>query len=218
MKKILKSCFKNVSFLLILMFWGLCFTQNANSKSVVVIDPGHGGLDAGAVGFGIQEKNITLAIAQEMLRLNQILFENQLEIYLTRYADTLVSLTDRNRLAKTLHADAFVSIHCNASKHFARGIEVFVPKGIGIYSYNSLALANCMLKNYHHKLGFESRGIKTANFAVLRTSIPHYPAVLIEMGFISQSDEAGYFSNPKHITAMALALLEGLYHQLNSKL
>lgn len=218
MKKNLKSCLKNVSFLLIFMFWCLSFSQNINSKPVVVIDPGHGGLDSGAIGFGIQEKTITLAIAQQLLRLNQTLFENQFEMYLTRYGDTLVSLTDRSRLAKTLDTDVFISIHCNASSSAAKGIEVFIPIESKGYDTSSWHLASHILKTYHERLGFYSRGVKRGNFAVLRQASDAFPAVLVEVGFMTRKEEAAYFSNPKHLSAIALALLEGLNHHLNLKL
>ncbi|MBD0831516.1 N-acetylmuramoyl-L-alanine amidase family protein [Aestuariibaculum sediminum] len=209
---------QNVIFLLVFLKIALVFAQGDSLKKIVIIDPGHGGIDSGAIGFGIQEKNITLAIAKEVLKLNRDLWNDHLELYLTRYSDTLVSLPDRSRLAKTLHANAFTSIHCNASSSAAKGIEVFTSNKSGGYDESSCHLASHILKTYHERLGFHSRGVKRANLAVLRQASDAFPAVLIEVGFITRKEEATYFSNPKHITAIALALLEGLYNYLNPKL
>src|SRR5690606_7599593 len=96
--------------LVLLLFLNLGMAQ----KPKIIIAPGHGGRDSGAQGTnGILEKEVVLEIALECLRLNKSLMQDSLEIYLTRYTDTLIALGDRGRLAKSLKADAFVSIHCN---------------------------------------------------------------------------------------------------------
>ena len=116
-----------------ILFSGLqpMFGQERNQKPIVIIDPGHGGSDTGAIGInGIKEKEVVMNIAKEVVRLNRALFNDSLEIYLTRYSDTLISLGDRTKLAKALKADVFVSIHCNqAVRKAAQGIEVYVKQG-----------------------------------------------------------------------------------------
>ncbi|MGO1585600.1 MAG: N-acetylmuramoyl-L-alanine amidase family protein, partial [Mesonia sp.] len=96
------------------LFSTQCFSQQIESNSVIiVIDPGHGGTDTGAVGSNdIQEKNVVLKVAKEIEKLNKYLFQNRFEIYLTRYIDTLISLRDRTKLARKLKADLFISLHC----------------------------------------------------------------------------------------------------------
>jgi N-acetylmuramoyl-L-alanine amidase len=80
----------------------------------VVIDPGHGGRDAGAVGpHGLREKNVTLAIARKLA--NRLRAQG-LSVVLTRDRDVFVSLDERTRIANEAHADLFVSIHCNAAR------------------------------------------------------------------------------------------------------
>ena len=80
------------------------------AKPLIVIDPGHGGIDSGAIGVnGIYEKDVVLNIAKAILKLNKSLFDNELDIYLTRYNDTLISLSDRSQLVKNLKANVFVS-------------------------------------------------------------------------------------------------------------
>ena len=122
----MKKVLKNVSFVILLLKMCVIFGQETSVQKRIIIDVGHGGKDAGAIGVnGIQEKDVVLDIANAILKLNNVL-EEPLDIYLTRYSDTLISLSDRTKLAKALKADLFVSLHCNHSDNpDARGIEVY---------------------------------------------------------------------------------------------
>ncbi|BDW93313.1 hypothetical protein MACH07_21450 [Flagellimonas marinaquae] len=179
-------------------------------KPIVVIDPGHGGPDAGAVGTnGILEKEVVLDIAQQCLLLNRSLFQDSLEIYLTRYSDTLVSLGTRTRLAKVLRADVFVSIHCNqAPNKKAQGFEIFLFHGK--FDKESNAIASNVAHYLQNKLGMYDRGIKYANFQVLRDTHGHCPSLLLETGFVSNSLEAEFTKRTESRKAIALALLQSL--------
>ncbi|MDC6367338.1 MULTISPECIES: N-acetylmuramoyl-L-alanine amidase [Flavobacteriaceae] len=188
-------------------------------KKVVVIDPGHGGMDSGAIGVnGIYEKDVVLDVAQEILKLNKSLFNNELDIYLTRYNDTLISLSDRSRLAKSLKADVFVSLHCNASQNTSRGVEVYVHNSESSNSKTSFALGVAVLNENTQKLGFKKRSVKFANFQVLRETISYCPSVLVEMGFMTDTDEADYFLETRNIKALALTVLMGVMGYLNNGL
>ncbi|MCR9226636.1 MAG: N-acetylmuramoyl-L-alanine amidase [Flavobacteriaceae bacterium] len=201
-----------ILFLLCMGYQVLCFGQSSLDPPLVVVDPGHGGTDSGAIGInGAHEKNIVLQVSQEMVRLNRDIYGGVLELYLTRYADTPISLSDRSGLAKALNADAYVSIHCNqAHRKGAQGIEVFVYKGRGRYMEASQQLANAVAKNLNYYLGVKNRGVKAANFQVLRETAQLCPSVLFELGFLSNGKEEEYFSKRTSITAMALVLLETL--------
>lgn len=91
----------------------------------VVIDPGHGGQNMGAVGpYGVYEKYLTLGIGVRLGRLLEA--EPDVAVFYTRKDDVFVRLADRAEVANAVEADAFVSIHCNADPHGqARGIETF---------------------------------------------------------------------------------------------
>jgi N-acetylmuramoyl-L-alanine amidase len=94
-------------------------------KKRIVIDPGHGGHDSGAVGpGGLYEKDVVLDIA---LKLKQILSADpNYEVFLTRDSDVFIPLAERNAIANRRHADLFVSIHANASpRRDARGVETY---------------------------------------------------------------------------------------------
>ncbi|MEE1963903.1 N-acetylmuramoyl-L-alanine amidase [Allomuricauda taeanensis] len=201
----------SILFLITLVTHVLSFGQSASNPFVVVIDPGHGGDDSGAIGtHGILEKDIVLKVAQEMVRLNRET-DGALGLYLTRYSDTLISLSDRTGLAKALKAEAYVSIHCNqAHRMEAQGIEVFLPMDTERFTEASLQLANAIGLNLNHYLGLKDRGVKAANFQVLRETVQVCPSILVELGFLSNGVEEEYFSKRTSIMAMALVLLETL--------
>tara|TARA_R110002033_G_scaffold77030_2_gene128745 strand:- start:6335 stop:6970 length:636 start_codon:yes stop_codon:yes gene_type:complete len=207
----MKKALKNVSFVILLLKMCIIFGQETSAQKRIVIDVGHGGKDSGAIGRnGIQEKGVVLSIANEILRLNNDL-EKPLDIYLTRYSDTLISLSDRTKLAKALKADLFMSLHCNHSDNpNARGIEVYVAKSMSKYSDNATWLAFQLQDDLNKSLGFESRGVKFANFQVLRETVDYFSSVLLELGFISYNDEAQYLANEENHISIALAILESI--------
>ena len=188
------------------------FGQATIRKPIVVIDPGHGGSDLGAVGInGIKEKAVVLNIAMDVLRLNKQLFNDTLAIYATRYTDTLIALSDRTRLAKVLKADVFVSIHCNqALRKAAQGIEVYINQS----NRKSKSLARAFTTGLNKKLGFKNRGVKYANFQVLRETTT-CPGVLLELGFLSNWEEAIHNHKESSISAYALLILETLIKFFN---
>jgi len=212
----MKKVLKNVSFVFLLLKMCLIFGQETAIQKRILIDVGHGGKDSGAIGInGIQEKDLVLNIALEILSLNEN-SETPMDIYLTRYSDTLISLSDRTKLAKALKADVFISLHCNHSDNpNARGIEVYLANTESQKSDDSIWLAFQLQALFNKELGFEIRGVKFANFQVLRETVGFCPGILLEMGFLTNLDEADYFLKPKNIQAMALAILMGLYNYLN---
>lgn len=186
-------------------------SQNIEGKKIVVIDPGHGGIDSGAIGLnGIMEKDIVLSIAKAIVRLN-VNAKSDFEIYLTRNKDTLISLSDRTRLARNLKADLFISLHCNQSENpKARGVEVYVNAKGGDFLNESILLAYALQKQMKNKLGFESRGVKLGDFQVLRETTKYYRSVLVELGFLSNWDEAFYLTKKESLYAIALVILQAI--------
>ncbi|MFV8281081.1 N-acetylmuramoyl-L-alanine amidase family protein, partial [Christiangramia marina] len=148
--------------------------------------------------------------ANAILKLNNEL-KKPLDIYLIRYSDTLISLSDRTKLAKALKADLFISLHCNHSDNpNARGIEVFVANSNSQYSEDATWLAFQSQAALNKELGFDSRGVKFANFQVLRGTIDYCPAVLIELGFLSNHDEGNFISENNNIEHIALSILSSI--------
>ena len=185
----------------------LVLGQEVAQRKIIVLDPGHGGVDSGAVGVnGIREKDIVLKIAEEAVRLNRELYNDTLEVYLTRYSDTLISLGHRTKFAKLLQAGVFISIHCNqASRREAQGTEVYFD---GTDS-ESNTLAGSFALGLNDRLGFKNRGVKYGNFQVLRETTD-IPSVLLELGFLSNSEEAAHNSIGASISGYALLILETL--------
>ena len=196
-------------YLIWILFGGfhLVFGQIRNRSPTIIIDPGHGGTDSGAVGFnGLKEKDVTFKIAMEVLRLNKELFADTLEIYSTRYSDTLISLSHRTKLAQVLQGDIFVSLHCNqTSQRAVQGVEVYTSQ----FNKHGEFLGNLFLVGFDQTLGHKSRGIKFGNFQVLRETAS-CPSVLLEMGFLSNDEEETHIGKATSITACALLILETL--------
>lgn len=189
----------------------------------IVIDPGHGGADAGAVGKLAQEKNVNLAVAQ-MVAYN--LKRRGYQVHLTRASDKAVSLADRVKATQRIKPDLFVSLHVNsASAAAARGIETFAltPQGAAsthsterkdkatpgnVHDRENIRLAFEIQKYLMHHAQTEDRGVKRANFMVIRDA--PCPAVLVEMGFISNPPEERRLNSADHQRLLAAGIINGI--------
>ncbi len=196
---------------------GFCGCANAQdperASKVVIIDAGHGGTDSGAVSQnGLMEKEVVLDIAYWMLYWNKELFDNGLDIFLTRDKDTLISLSDRTKVAKALRPDLFLSLHCNHSGNpRAKGVEAYMYPVRSGYRDSSEIVARNLVRALNNKLGFDSRGVKERNFQVLRENRNVCRAVLLELGFLSREEESGYLGLRSKRSALALAIVETIY-------
>lgn len=184
--------------------------RDTEHKMVIIVDSGHGGIDSGATGInGLSEKELTLKLAEAILRYNKMLFDNRYDIYLTRYSDTLISLGHRTRLAKALKPALFISLHFNhADNPNAAGLEIYLFNGF--VQKLHIGMAKEMDNYLQTHLGYRSRGVKRANFQVLRDTRKVCLALLLELGFLSHSDEAGHLEHNENISALGLAILMGM--------
>lgn len=169
----------------------------------IVIDPGHGGSDPGAVGpNGLRESNVTLAVS---LKLAEILRQAGVEIKLTRTSDVRVELKPRCDLANSWKADYFVSIHCNAATNpQAHGTETYCLQLGG----QGEILARAIQTELVAATGRANRGVKTANYYVLRNT--NMPAVLVELAFISNADEERLLRSAEFQEKCAAAIARGI--------
>lgn len=164
----------------------------------VFLDAGHGGKDPGAVGNGMQEKVIALSAT---LKIGNILANHGVDVRYSRTTDVFLELADRANRANNAKADKFVSIHCNAfSDSSARGVET--------YSYPGSSTGAALAKNIQDSIIASgaytvNRGCKTANFAVLR--LTNMPAALVELAFITNSQDANILRNRQNDLAVAVA-------------
>jgi N-acetylmuramoyl-L-alanine amidase len=148
--------------------------------TTVVVDAGHGGKDNGAFRrYGGAEKKATLDVAS---RLASKLRESQFRVVMTRSGDVFIPLDERAAISNRQGNAIFVSVHFNDSgRRGIRGFETY---------YHSPVARNLAYRIQQHLMtlpGAVNRGVKTANFRVLRKA--EYPAVLVECGFLSNRKE-----------------------------
>lgn len=177
-------------------------------SKVIVIDPGHGGKDPGAIDNGLREKDVNFDI---VIYLKEFLDkEKDIKVYYTRLDDSYPTLGDRSDLANDVEADFFVSVHNNWYTSSANGTEVYYLAPSSKPGMTSIKLAEIFQNSIVSAVGTKDRGIKSGNLFVLRNT--DMPAILIEVAFLSNpSDVAKLKSNTfKKNTANAIykAILE----------
>lgn len=186
---------------------------------VIIVDAGHGGKDAGTCSSreGYEEKYLTLETA---FLVCDCLKKLGYKTVMTRTHDVFVPLETRAEIANTLSADLFVSVHYNHSASpEAKGIEVFyykegkTPPSQRIVE--SKEFGSQVLKKIISHTGAESRGVKQANFAVVRHT--HMPAILIEAGFLSNPAERCKIKDQKYQHTLAQGIAHGIDQYLSSK-
>lgn len=234
--------------------------RSRSAKKIVIIDPGHGGANQGAVssahvnGRVVYEKELTLQFAYHLKKI--IDSSPNMVALLTRTGDTLVPLGDRVAYAEKQKADIFISLHMNdgAGNPHARGLEVFYLSEKGAddaaakavaerenldvlsngmqtrgatpllaqvltdlerqrlesWQYESYVVCTRIMSSFQQHPYFRSyaRGIKSANFVVLKNF--YMPAVLIEVGFITNADELRYLVSPRFQKLTAILLYNAL--------
>ncbi|MBE3596238.1 MAG: N-acetylmuramoyl-L-alanine amidase [Hydrogenibacillus sp.] len=176
-------------------------------SKLVVIDPGHGGHDPGASGYGLLEKNSTLDLALQVGKVLQDRYVVRVEW--TRTTDAFVSLTDRATLANRLKADYFISLHHNAYDGNARGFESYIFSGkVNPFTGNAQKLIHVEIMQALKPYGVVDRGTKRADFAVLRETV--MPALLVEYLFIDNAQDNALLQNLSVRQAMVEATARGI--------
>jgi N-acetylmuramoyl-L-alanine amidase len=180
----------------------------------VVIDPGHGGPDPGAVGIGgLRETDVVLDVSLQMARLLQA---RGVQVVMTRTSEVDVDLPPRVSLANSTGADAFVSVHANAlsmARPDVNGIETFYFEG---GSSRSRALAAALQQQMLAiSPGTPDRGVRTGRFFVIRRTV--MPSALVEMGFVTGSLDASRLVDASYRRRMALALAAGVLEYLQGQ-
>ena len=176
---------------------------------VIMLDPGHGGADPGAIGIGgLQEKGVVLAVTQQVAA---ILRQQGLTVQMTRQGDQTLDLQPRVDRAEAARANLFVSIHANAvnlQRPEVNGLEIYY------FSDSSLALARVIHQRVLGSLRMNDRGVKQARFFVLRRT--SMPSVLIEIGFVTGATDAPKLGNPQWQSQMAQAIAQGILDYLRT--
>lgn len=179
---------------------------NVLKGKTIVVDPGHGGADPGAIGFsGQQEKEVNLFTALELARL---LNAAGAEVLLTRNGDQTVSNLRRVTLANDSNADLFISIHANAySKNKSNGTETFYYANDDNGS-DSRFLAGLLQKELVDVLRLRDRGVKSSGFYVIKNT--EMPAALVELAFLTNAEEEKMLKDEKVLKASAESLYRGI--------
>lgn len=176
---------------------GGCATPTLNTShtfDTVVIDPGHGGRDSGAVRrYSPPEKTLALDVAE---RVQRKLRESELHTVMTRSTDTFIPLDERVAMGNAEKNSIFVSIHFNDARR--RGIH-----GIETYYHSPYAfdLASAIERNLATLPRSSNRGVHLARFRVLRNA--EYPSVLVECGFLSNKREGREVSSAAYREMLA---------------
>ena len=180
---------------------------------LIFIDPGHGGTDPGAGGHGLAEKDLTLNLARKVR--DYLHRHYDCDARLSRSQDKTVSLAQRTNMANGLKAACLVSIHINAaSDSRANGFESLV------YTTDGAGSKSVTLQNHLHRFiaplwidkGRRDRGKKKANLHMVREF--RGTSVLLELGFISNADDARLLKDDAFLLQNAAAIAEGIAHHL----
>ena len=199
---------------------------STNRPLRVQLDAGHGGEDSGCISphGGLLEKDLVLDIA---LRAGEFLAARGVEVIYTRTNDTFVSLAGRSGIAAKHKVDAFVAVHANfAENQTARGIETFtlpfakmpstsaessmptIARIGNAHDYSNTVLGYEIQRRMPGRLGEADRGLRHARFQVLRDT--PCPAVLIEIGFLSNPTDSRNLSSNWYRDRIALAIADGV--------
>jgi N-acetylmuramoyl-L-alanine amidase len=201
--------------------------QNLGRVQTIVLDPGHGGFDKGAISSYGYEKDYALDVARQ---LRPLLQTKGFRVLMTRESDVFVPLEVRAHIANETSDSVFVSLHFNATDHdpAATGFEIYslTPRGAPSTYEDNLTLASVNIQNgtgedaasielssciYHSlvgQVGEFDRGIKRARFAVLR--LTKIPAVLLEPGFLTERGESRLIASNEWRKKLANAICTGI--------
>jgi N-acetylmuramoyl-L-alanine amidase len=175
----------------------------------VLIDPGHGGKDPGtASAAGLREKTVVLDVG---LKLERDLAYSGVKATMTRSNDTFVELDERAAMSNRQKVDLFVAVHADAAERTsASGFTVYISRNAGPRSHAAaLAIERAM-----RSAGFTSQGIRQAGYRVLVKN--DMPAVLVELGYLSNPSEASKLGDPGERSIYARAIADGIVHYLKN--
>ncbi len=170
-------------------------------RIVVMVDPGHGGKDPGAIGIdGLQEKNVILPISK---RIAELLEEKGIQALLTRDSDYFVGLQPRVSMAEGYNADLFVSIHANSlpTRPDISGLETY-------YFDSGRSLAQTIHNSVLQNVNIRDRRVRKARFYVLRKS--SMPSVLVEVGFVTGREDSPRLGTSAYQEQLAQAIVRGI--------
>lgn len=182
-----------------------------NRRITLVLDPGHGGRDPGAVGIrGLREVDVVNDVVPQVAA---ILEAEGVRVVLTRTDNRTLDLEPRVALAERVNARLFISIHANAislSRPDVNGIETFHASASG------RVLAAAIQDSLIEATGSPSRGVKSARFYVIRRT--SMPAALVEVGFVTGAEDIRRLENSTYRRLLAQAIARGILQYIQDNL
>lgn len=178
---------------------------DALKDRIIVVDAGHGGKDPGTLYGNIYEKDIVINVAKLV---QQKLENSGAKVVMTRSDDSFPSLQDRVDITKEHYAELFVSIHVNAAGSSAQGTETYYDTSENDNGVESRNLAEEIQKQIIELVGTNDRGIKDNEFYVIRNQ--YIPSVLVELGFITNSEDLSKLTSATYQELYAEAIFRGI--------
>lgn len=189
-------------------------SPSPSGKNIIAIDAGHGGSDGGSAGNGLVEKEINLAVS---LKVQKLLEGKGIQVVMTRSDDTFIPLEKRVEIAVAAKADTFVSIHSNSfTSGSANGTETYYSTAsTRSRAEDSKQLATFIQNRLYKALETQNRGVKEAGYLVIKKN--PLPAALVELGFVSNAEDAKKLGSEKYRDAAAEAIALGIVDYYNWK-
>ena len=202
----------------------------------IIIDPGHGGVDDTGcqASTGILEKDVVLALAKQIQRLNK---PREMQVYLTRQTDTKKTHFERIQVANRNQGRLFLSLHCNASfSPHEKGIKIYLNNPKGRLRFPSttgqapsgqrlkiLAQANFLKQSRDFAADLQTELNFLTEIPVTITELPlialseiYMPGVVLELGYLSNAEDLEQLSNPEYITSVAQAVTRAIQRYISS--
>lgn len=189
--------------------------QKKEVGALIILDPGHGGFDVGAIANHLEEK--VLALQTAILVKRHLSRMGYRRVILTRSRDVFLPLKKRTAIANETKSRLLISLHYNSFKNSdPKGIEVYYyDKGSKWRSSHSKKLAQQVLSHMLIQTGAASRGVKHGNFHMIRET--QMPAILVEGGFITHPDEHSQLKDQKYLSRLAQGIAEGIDQYFHPK-
>lgn len=182
---------------------------------VIIHDPGHGGLDPGAVANGTQEKKLTWTIANKVIwylntgwECDNRLIQPSIENSKSTSKDEIYKVVDK---ANTINADLFISYHINAGG--GTGFESYIARKASQQSKDYQNAIHSIIADCFVKHGLPDRGEKAANFYVIANT--NMPAILFELGFIDNAKDRALLTGKTFIEVLSKTIAEAIAHALD---
>lgn len=196
---------KRFAYLFVIVFL-FCFSWVSNAQQkTIIIDAGHGGKDSGQVAESLNEKDITLQVAKVF---QQVAEEKGYKVVLLRDDDKFISLDERIEKINNTKPYLVLSLHANATTNTNKsGIELYFSKKEKLKEQNSKFISK-MSQSLTTQTKYKDVKVRNANFKILSES--DYPAILIELGFMTNASDLDYIRSEKGQDEIVNALITSL--------